>query len=273
MNVVNKTVDHITACKASGKEEKTMARVTKAQVYAAHGITFKADHIMDPDGRMVPLLLKDGNSKVGVSVLTWSLPAGANGTCNGTCPGCYALTGQYNRPNVKACLAYNLYLVNKYPDFVKRAIIAQIHANGTKEVRIHAAGDFKTARPAEYAQMWVDIAQACPETGFWTYTKMHEFESIFDGVENANIVKSIIPGHGFNYGHCEHIIRLYEILTAAGENVYICRCGMDKNQHCENCKHCLTSKYVLFLEHSTDYIAEKDPLYKTLCEIIDAQGK
>ena len=61
------------------------------------------------------------------------------------------------------------------------------------------------------------------------------------------------------------------MLKQAGKNVYICRCGIDKNQHCEGCKVCATYKYVLFVEHSTGYNAEKDPLFRKLCEIVDNQ--
>ena len=249
-----------------------MEKLTKRQYYAMFGIVYADGKITDPDGRAINELLKEGNSKTGKHVLTWSLPAGSAGTCICDCPGCYAKTGFYKASSVKECLARNLYYVNKYPLFVKHAIIAQVLASGAKEVRIHASGDFNTANPRAYATMWKEIASACPDASFWTYTKMEELENMFDGMDNANIVKSIIPGRGVNYGHCDYVIRLYEILTAAGENVFICRCGIDKNQHCENCGHCATSKYVLFLEHSTDYKAEKDPLYPVLCDIVNAQA-
>ena len=77
---------------------------------------------------------------------------------------------------------------------------------------------------------------------------------------------------GYNFGHCDHIIRLYEMLKQRGEKVYICRCGVDKNQHCQSCGHCSKKGvYVLFIEHSTDYVAENDPLFPVLKAIIDAQ--
>ena len=89
--------------------------------------------------------------------------------------------------------------------------------------------------------------------------------------DNANIVKSVIPHIGVNYGTCEYILGAYETLKAAGLPVYICRCGIDKNQHCTNCKGCSVNKYVLFIEHSTEYKAEKDPLYPVLKAIIESQ--
>ena len=64
----------------------------------------------------------------------------------------------------------------------------------------------------------------------------------------------------------------YKALTAQGKNVYICRCGIDKNQHCTNCKGCSKNEYVLFVEHSTDYKAEADADFAELKAIIEAQN-
>lgn len=96
-------------------------------------------------------------------------------------------------------------------------------------------------------------------------------ETLFDSLKNANIVKSVIPGIGLNFGTCEYIINAYYTLRELEESVYICRCGIDKNQHCERCGVCTTYKYVLFVEHSTSYKAELDPLYGKLCEIVNNQ--
>ena len=100
---------------------------------------------------------------------------------------------------------------------------------------------------------------------------MQKFETLFDDLSNANIVKSIIPHIGVNFGKCEYIINAYFTLKAMGLNVYICKCGIDKNQHCEGCKVCASYDYVLFVEHSTGYKAEEDKLFSKLCEIINNQ--
>lgn len=136
--------------------------------------------------------------------------------------------------------------------------------------RIHASGDFDSL---ENVNLWCEIVGDCKNTRFWTYTKRVDFESAFDNYDNANIVRSIIPGIGFNFGTCEYILNAYKELLNRGESVYICRCGVDKNQHCNTCKGCSVNKYVLFIEHSTSYIAEKDPLYETVKTIIESQKK
>ena len=148
--------------------------------------------------------------------------------------------------------------------------MAQIEADGIKLCRIHASGDFFSV---EYIDMWKRICKAFPNTAFWTYTKNPIAESAFDGIDNINVVKSIIKGFGFNFGHCGYIMQVYKALQEKGIPVYICRCGIDKNQHCTNCKGCSKNEFVLFVEHSTEYKAESDPLFPVLRDLIESQAK
>ena len=258
--------------------------ITKKEIYAKHGITFDGDHIISPVGP-ISELLKTGNTKTGKLVLTFSLLPGTcdftadvnghvitvKGTCCCDCIGCYAKTGKYNTDIVIRSMIINTYLVNNYIDFVYHAIAAQLEIIGRGEIRIHAAGDFNTADPDGYASMWFNIAKKYNSFRFWTYTKVKKFENLFDSLKNANIVKSVIPGIGFNFGRCEYIINAYYTLQEMGKSVYICKCGIDKNQHCERCGVCATYEYVLFIEHSTGYNAAKDPLYSKLCELVNNQ--
>lgn len=259
-------------------------RLTKKQAYANYGIEFKNGHIVSPIGG-ISEFLKEGNSKTGKMVYTYSLLPGTcnveiningeivivKGTCVCDCNGCYAQTGFYKMNSVITSLAINTYMVNNYPKFVKRCIMAQLDYIGRGEIRIHASGDFNTAVPDSYAGMWLEIAKKYNTFRFWTCTKIKKYETLFDSLKNANIVKSIIPGIGFNFGTCEYIINAYYTLKDLGQSVYICKCGIDKNQHCERCGVCATYKYVLFIEHSTGYNAEQDPLYDKLCEIVNNQ--
>lgn len=255
---------------------------TKKMIYAEYGIEFDGQHINSPAGWIPPVLV-DGNSKIGKGIYHFSTFPGTGiytiqigpfsidvkGTCPCDCVGCYAMTGNFRYDNVKLGLAIKTYLARNYMEFIERAILAQIDADGVKFIRIHASGDFFSL---EYAAMWRRIAAARPGVVFWTYTKFKAAETIFDGLENANIVRSIIPGKGKNYGTCEYILALYEYLKAAGKNVYICRCGIDDNQHCTNCRGCSINEYVLFIEHSTKYNAKKDPLYPVIKQIIENQA-
>lgn len=260
-----------------------MKNTNKKAIYAAYGIEYKNGKINAPVFGFIAPLLIDGNAKLGRGVWTFSTLPGAvmhtavingikyqvKGTCPCTCNGCYAMTGFYKFSSTINALAIRTILAREYMDFVKRAISAQIIADGIKLLRIHAAGDFFSR---EYVEMWRDIAKNAPDCCFWTYTKNRDFEAAFDDLGNANIVKSIIPGKGFNFGHCDYILKVYRALKEAGNSVYICRCGMDKNQHCVNCKGCASHDFVLFIEHSTAYKAENDPLFPELCAIIDGQA-
>lgn len=244
--------------------------MTKRDSYAARGIEYKAGKILY-NGKWIPELLKEGNSKTGKAVYTWSMLPGKAGTCVCDCAGCYAQTGFYKMRNVRDALQLNTDIVNKDIEFFYDAVSAQLESIGSGEIRIHAAGDFNTNNPVQYAETWKRIAIENPSFLFWTYTKVAQFETLFDNVPNANIVKSVINGIGYNYGHCGYIIDTYNKLRAMDANVYICRCGIDKNQHCEKCGHCATAQFVLFIEHSTNYKAEQDPMFETLKAIIDAQ--
>lgn len=271
--------------------------MTKKEIYAVHGIRFDDKHIYcDPLQRWIPRLLINGNKKIGRGVWHFSIVAGTapvstetvrkalgaiaeqwdveqaqrlcGGTCACNCPGCYAQSGHYVKSNVRASLAWRSYLVRVDLEWVERAITAQIEADNIKMVRIHAAGDFCSDA---YVQMWTRIAAAHPATIFWTYTKT-AFKSLaaFDALENCNIVKSLIDGR-VNYGTASYIMALYHELKAAGKSVWICRCGIDKNQHCNDCHHCYSAEYVLFLEHGTAYKPEQDPAFPAFVELVNSQ--
>jgi len=256
--------------------------MTKREIYAAKGIEFKNGKIYHEEFGFIPELLIDGNAKIGKGVYHFStLPTNQifhvvinnksydiKGTCPCFCAGCYATKGNYRFSSTIKSLAIRTWLVLNDIEFVKNAITAQIEADNVQFLRIHASGDFVND---QYIEMWQEVAKECNNTIFWTYTKNKKAETAFDSIDNANIVKSVIKGKGFNFGHCDYILSVYEYLKEQGKKVYICKCGIDKNQHCTNCKSCSTNEYVLFIEHSTEYKAEADPLFPVLKAIIEAQ--
>jgi len=247
------------------KNTTTDRKLSKAQIYAKYGITYKNGKIETPIGP-VNELLKIGNDKTGKAVRTWSMN---QSTCPCHCVGCYADAGHYHRANVVESLRRNTELAKNHLEFLNRALRAQLETLPTgTEIRIHAVGDFFSG---EYLDMWHDIARDFPELIFWTYTKVRAFENAFADLANANIVKSVVEGFGFNFGHCDYIIGMYKALRKHGVKVHICRCGIDENQHCAGCHKCSECEYVLFIEHSTDYVAKKDPRYNELVELIENQ--
>ena len=260
--------------------------MTKKEVYSSFGIEYESGKIKAPLFGWVSPLLIDGNAKLGRGVWTFSTLPGTDlyrvnmgtkaapdymkikGTCVCNCQGCYAKTGFYRMASTIKALAIRTALVRGYLDWAKRAIMAQIKADGIKLCRIHAAGDFFSR---EYVAAWYEIALENPDVCFWTYTKNPDAVNAFDDLPNANIVKSIVPGFGFNYGPCGYILRVYKALRDMGKRVYICRCGVDKNQHCNVCRGCADNEIVLFIEHSTAYKAELDQDFQELAKLIESQ--
>lgn len=269
-------------------------RITKKTVYANNGIEYKSGKIYSEMFGWINPLLVNGNEKIGKGAYHFSiLPTNRvyNVTINnvdyaikGSCPctcidketgkiDCYATKGNYNYNSVKVSLAKKTLLCYECLDFVERAIKAQIVADKIKLCRIHAAGDFFSV---EYAMMWRRIAETFPSVTFWTYTKNRAVENAFNGMENANIVKSFLPNGKMNFGHCDHIMAMYKILKESGKKCHICFCGIEKYagipaKHCTDCHSCAECDYVLFIEHSTDYKAEKDPLFPALVNLILSQ--
>lgn len=273
----------------NGNNVQRKNRTTKTDIYKQYGIAYdrKADKIYHPFFGWIKPLLINGNDKLGRGVYTYSTLATnsfynvtldtvdgpaeyhINGTCPCHCDKCYATRGRYTFENVKQANARKTIISRDYIEWMMAAIKAQIKAEHIRICRIHASGDFDSLG---YIAAWKKIVADCSDTVFWTYTKNHVAEHSFDELPNINIVKSVIPGIGFNFGHCDYIIRAYKALKAIGKNVYICRCGIDKNQHCTNCTACSKNDFVLFIEHSTEYKAEQDPLFPVVKELIENQA-
>lgn len=275
----------------------------QATIYRSYGINVVDGKLETPiPGVLINPILKDNNEKLNGNKKERATDPGDNknivwtfgtlptdqefysekfgnvcGTCNCTCINCngkiacYGMSGNYRFPDVKNGMIIKTVLIRKYPNWVKSAIMAQLEIIGDGvDIRLHDTGDFDSV---EYLNTWVDIIKAFPNNRFWTYTKHQEFEAAFDNLPNANIVRSIIPNCGYNFGHIGYLFQVYRYLVAIGATPYICRCGVDKNQHCYNCNNCIINKYVLFIEHSTEYKAEKDILYPYMCAVLDMQQK
>lgn len=262
--------------------KKELLKDGKKAIYARHGIIYANGKIYHPVFGWISPMLVNGNAKLGKGVWTFSmLPTNkeftfeyngishtVKGTCCCSCDGCYATKGFYNMPSVLIANGIRTIIAREFLAWLEEAIMAQIEADGIKLVRIHASGDFFCD---EYVEMWKRIASNNPSVAMWTYTKVSRYEKAFDLIVNVNVVKSVIEGFGFNFGHCGYILTVYRALKQMGIQVYICRCGIDKNQHCINCKGCSENTVVLFIEHSTEYKAQEDPQYEELKAVIEAQ--
>jgi len=235
-------------------------------------------------GELFPLPLVQGNEKLGKTVwhsstvptcgtISAYMPNGETITQKGTCPcscdKCYATTGNYLFNSVKYSLIMRTKLLKEHMETYFQLVAIQIDTENIKKLRIHASGDFISGEAAGY----YGILASRPHVSAWTYTKCTMSEDLrrLDSLNNCNIVKSIIRGHGFNFGTIAHVANMFYFLKRAGKSVYICRCGIDKEQHCSNCDGCSSHEYVLFVEHSTGYQPEKEKLLNKFIELVENQ--
>jgi len=278
-----------------------MKRETKKDVYARYGIEYKGNKLYcEPLKKWLnPMLPIGTNTKVG-DAATWSIYHGnetltpdmfgekaravmenvgvseIKASCPCHCDGCYCDSGFYCYDSTKAVNLQKLILAKMYPEWLERAIMAQIEADSVKQLRIHAAGDFFSE---SYVDMWKRIAARFDGVIFWTYTKYEYAVNAFNGLDNLSLVPSCTPA-GFNFGTCAELLYKYRKLTSMGYRVHICACGTNMEKHCSDCVHGCKAigkecDYVLFIKHSTrDYKAGVDDPdeFKAVCEIIRNQA-
>lgn len=210
-------------------------------------------------------------SKTGESIIEM-------GTCPTTCRDkdtgkitCYGCQNNYRYEDVQYKLAKRTKLLRVYPEIYFELIRIQLKYEDINKLRIHATGDFIPGEAIGYYNVLKDF----PDIAAWTYTKIKNSAEIakLDTLPNMNVVKSILPWGRFNYGTVAHIAASYYRLKRMNKTVYICRCGIDKNQHCSNCDGCSKHEYVLFLEHSTKYKAWLDYGFEKLKALIESQPK
>lgn len=117
---------------------------------------------------MTTTLLRPGNSKLGLRIDAWSLPAvvtcpGATDACRAAC---YAKKGHYHHPSVSNALSRNM-AARDTPTFVTD-VLASLRLRGSMAVRIHVAGDFDSVG---YIQDWVKIVRRARNVSFLAYTR------------------------------------------------------------------------------------------------------
>lgn len=123
--------------------------------------------IAAPAGRPANLLRR-GNTKLGKSIVHWSIPAGL------TCPGktalcaklCYAARGHYHSPSIKKGQAGS-HAESREPSFA-RSMSAEIRRTRPRTLRIHVAGDFEDTKAIAD---WTKVVKVSPETTFYAYTR------------------------------------------------------------------------------------------------------
>lgn len=194
-------------------------------------------------------MLTRGNKKLDRSVGIFSLPAVTTcPNCKDCKASCYAKAEEDRWVNCYNLRQQNLALSHT-PEFVN-LMVNEIIQKRFSIIRIHESGDFYNL---EYLEKWVMIAKALPKVRFYGYSKCFErYPStleVFNSLPNVNIINSITPYGGKNYGDQEYISALRQ------DGYVLCPLQLidpAEGKKCmRDCKLCLTAKEVCFIAHGS----------------------
>lgn len=190
-------------------------------------------------------LLVNGNAKIDRAVLCWSIvPVASCPNCKDCASRCYARFPYNFYPNVKKAWDANFEMA-KNGAFVG-AVVDQLGASKKcNSVRIHVAGDFFSP---DYISQWGEVADAFPKIKFYSYSKVFDIFSNEMGAltdrKNVNIVNSIAPDGGVNFGDASRVADLKKMgytLCPVTDGKPV-KCGKD-------CTICATNDKVCFNVH------------------------
>ena len=185
-------------------------------------------------------LLKAGNKKIARTTLYWSItPVISCPNCGACKQHCYALFPYCFYPAVKKSWDLNFSLA-KTGDFVHQVEYQLTKSKTCQSVRVHVAGDFFST---DYINAWAGIIKNFPSIKFYGYSKVFELLPVdsLNRLKNCNIINSIAPDGGVNFGNAERV----KYLESVGFK--LCPATAGKNVNCgSTCKICLTNKKVCF---------------------------
>jgi hypothetical protein len=126
-------------------------------------------------------------------ILSWSLqaletcPASKNkdGTLVDACKGCYATTGNYNYPNVKAPRAFNKEDW-KREEWVSDMLIA---LDSSRYFRFFDSGDMYSL---ELAEKMLELCTKANWVKFWIPTRMHKFKKFHSVIAKMQALPNVV---------------------------------------------------------------------------------
>ena len=200
-------------------------------------------------------MLKSGNLKLSGVVGIFDLPSII--TCKYACKNCYALKSERIYANTRKyrlkLLLHILYII--YNPQYKKAFLNNMIKNCMlfPIIRIHSSGDMFHEN---YFKFWLQVAENCKKTKFYTYTKIltdSRINYFNEKYKNFNIVKSIIHIDNetfLNFGSIDYIKNIEKKLKEKKEKCFICDYQNMEHHACMlTCKKCLSCSHVLFQKH------------------------
>ena len=126
-------------------------------------------------------------------ILSWSLQAidtcpgssDGNGGLVDACKGCYATTGNYNYPNVKAPRAHNR------EDFKRDTWVSDM-VQGLDSSRYFRWFDSGDMFSLELAEKILDVMRATPWCKHWLPTRMHKFDKFAKVISKMQALPNVV---------------------------------------------------------------------------------
>ena len=192
-------------------------------------------------------LLKCGNKKLSNKIGIWNLP---RSTCinAGVCKDyCYAKSFE-NMKYPKKFRESRLEISKT--DLFEKLMIAEIKNNKFKYIRIHESGDYYSIK---YFVKWINIAKACPNVTFLSFTKSFNILDLNGLPNNFTIFQSYGSKTDSEIDVNLNTARVIDNINQLNSNEFLCpyhdkaftKCG-------EYCNYCWTlgvNKKVAFLKH------------------------
>jgi len=228
-----------------------------------------------PDTRNVVLEERYGcgNLKIGMSVFTYSRPAGnpqerdnpANGTCPGSSSECEAICYAKRIQGV-VLDNYRRNAIDKVPPIPVECEL----------LRIHVSGDFDTVR---YIKQWINRLTERPDVTAWAYTRSWRVPELLPALERLRALPNMqlfasmdvsieeLPPTGWRRAwidgdlragqpvlmtaHGETVVSEHNFVTADGDRSYLCPEETKRKKDCVSCGYCFEGQKhdVTFLKH------------------------
>ena len=176
-------------------------------------------------------------------ILSWSLQAidtcpgssDGNGGLVPACQGCYATTGNYNYPNVKAPRAYNR------EDFKRDTWVSEmvIGLDSSRYFRWFDSGDMFSL---ELAEKILHVMESTPWCKHWLPTRMHKFKKFNSVIAKMQALPNVVVRFSSDSVQGAAILgfttsTIFSDESQLPDNATICR-AYEHSGKCNGCRAC-----------------------------------
>lgn len=140
-----------------------------------------------------PLVVSNGNSKIGKTLNVSNAPGITCINCSGCIKYCYDIKACIQYPNVLDARAKNTALLfYNMPAYFKQLWIIMSKCKKNKFLRFHVSGDIINQRHLNYI---VQTAMIFPDWQIWTYTKNYDLINEYFTINQYNTIQEAFPSN------------------------------------------------------------------------------